>query len=128
MINTKTFKHEQSRWQDIYKHLKKEGFDVYSPGTKVGECLKPYVVPKDNGVSKNPNFSTNNHLYSLMCYVPKDNYSYLEIYVEKVKKSMEKLRPMIMYNDTHSPSFLDDEVKAHMVSVEYKNYRTIKEV
>ena len=37
MIDSK-FEYAESRWQDIYLHLKKVGFDVYSPGIKTGEC------------------------------------------------------------------------------------------
>ena len=128
MINPKDFKPAASRWQDIFSHLKKEGFDVYSPGQKVGECTKPYIVVKNNGGNKHSSFSTDNILYSVLCYVPINNYSELEPYVNKVKKSMKKLEPMILYNNSQSPSFLDDSIKAHQVSIEYKNYRTLKEV
>ena len=34
------FEYADSRWQDIYLHLKKSGFDVYSPGVKTGDCTK----------------------------------------------------------------------------------------
>ena len=36
----------ENRWQDIFLHLKKEGFDVYSPGIKLGECESEYLVVK----------------------------------------------------------------------------------
>ena len=41
-----------SRIQDIYLHLKEQGFEVYFPAQKVGECLSPYVVVKDATTSK----------------------------------------------------------------------------
>lgn len=126
MLDTKEFVPAESRWQDIFLHLKKEGFDVYSPGSKVGECIKPYIVVKDNGSNRHNSFSTDNQLYSVMCYVPQNSYSKLEPYVNKVKESMVKLRPMILPNGNQTPSFLDDIVKAHMISVEYKNYKKIQ--
>ena len=41
------YNYSDSVWQDIYKHLKSNGLDVYSPSTKTGECTKEYVVVKD---------------------------------------------------------------------------------
>lgn len=122
MIDTDTFIPKDSRWQDIFAHLKKEGFDVYSPGTKTGECTKPYIVVKNNGMNKMISFSSENNLYSVMCYVPENAYSTLEPFVRRVRQSMDKLKPMILYNDSQSPSYLDGTYKAHMVSIEYKNY------
>lgn len=125
MIDTKTFDFEDSRWGDIYTHLKNKGFDVYSPGIKVGECDSPYIVVKDNGGNKHPSFSTNVDLYSVMCYVPKQKYSSLEPYCRKVKEVMKDLEPMILYNGSETPSYYDDGVKAHMKSIEYKNYKKL---
>ena len=42
----------ESRWQDIFLHLKNEGFEIYSPGIKTGECKSEYIVVKNNGSSK----------------------------------------------------------------------------
>lgn len=113
----------ENRWQDIYLHLESEGFDVYSPATKEGECESPYVVVKNDGSSRYMGISTDNDYYSIMVYVPKMNYSILETMVQSVKKSMKKLEPMILPRGAQTPSFYDDAVKAHMVSIEYKNYK-----
>ena len=43
MIDVNEFAYNKSRWQDIFLHLKKEGSDVHSPGTKIGECTSKYV-------------------------------------------------------------------------------------
>lgn len=125
MINVNTFEYRDSRWQDIFVHLKKDGFDVYSPGTKVGECVSEYLVVKNDGSSKHPNFSTDVDLYSIMCYVPKEKYSTLEPLIQRVKFSMKGLEPMIKPYGNQTPSYYDDSIKAHMVSVEYKNYKKI---
>lgn len=125
MIDTKTFKFEDSRWKDITIHLKSKGFNVYSPGIKIGECTSPYIVVKDNGGNKHPSFSTNVDLYSIMCYVPKQNYSILESHCRRVKEAMKDLEPMILNNGSESPSYYDDGVKAHMKSIEYRNYKKI---
>jgi len=58
-----------------------------------------------------------------MCYVPKNQFTYLEQYVDKVKTIMEGLKPMIMPMHYETPSFYDDTVKAHMISIQYRNYK-----
>lgn len=125
MIDTATFKYAESRWQDIFKHLKSAGFDVYSPGTKIGECTSQYVVLKNNGSTVHQSFSTNIDLYSVMCYVPRDKYSELEPMVQRVKEVMKGLKPMILPYGSQTPSYYDDTYKAHMVSIEYKNYKKL---
>ncbi len=115
----------KSRWQDIFLHLKYEGFDVYSPGTKVGDCLSKYIVVKNDGSFQHISFSTDVDIYAIMCYVPRDNYSELEALVQDVKASMKKLKPMILPNGSQTPSYYDDSFKAHMVSIQYKNYKKL---
>ncbi len=125
MIDVNTFEYKESRWQDIFLHLKNQGFDVYSPGTKTGECTSEYLVVKNDGSSKHVSFSTDVDLYAVMCYVPKEKYSTLEPLVQMVKKSMKELEPMIKPYGSQTPSYYDDSVKAHMVSIEYKNYKKL---
>lgn len=120
-----SFQYADSRWQDIFLHLKKEGFDVYSPGTKVCECTEEYIVVKNDGSSKHPTVSSDNDLYAVMCYVPKESYSRLEPMVQEVKKAMKGLEPMILPYGSQTPSYYDDSYKAHMISIEYKNYKKI---
>ena len=125
MIDVNMFEYKESRWQDIFLHLKNQGFDVYSPGTKTGECTSEYLVVKNDGSSKHVSFSTDVDLYAVMCYVPKEKYSTLEPLVQMVKKSMKELEPMIKPYGSQTPSYYDDSVKAHMVSIEYKNYKKL---
>lgn len=123
MIDTRTFQPGQSRWEDIFNCLKKNGFDVQSPGMAVGECISPYVVVKNDGSTTHSGFSTDVALYAVMCYVPKKAYSKLEPLVQSVKKAMVELEPMLKQYGQETPSYYDDSVKAHMVSIEYKNYK-----
>ena len=125
MIDVNTFEYKESRWQDIFLHLKNQGFDVYSPGTKTGECTSEYLVVKNDGSSKHVSFSTDVDLYAVMCYVPKEKYSTLEPLVQMVKKSMKELEPMIKPYGSQTPSYYDDGFKAHMVSIEYRNYKKL---
>ena len=123
MIDTNTFVYAESRWQDIFKHLKAAGFEVYPPSLKIGECTSQYIVLKNDGSTKHENFSTDIDLYAIMCYVPRDMYSELEPMVQKVKQVMKGLVPMILPYGIQTPSFYDDTYKAHMVSISYKNYK-----
>lgn len=114
-----------SQWQNIYKHLSECGLDVYSPGQHQGECTSPYVVVKDAGTNPLGNFSSTQTLYDVMCYVPKDKFSTLEPYVKHVKTCMRGLYPAIIPVNFETASFLDDTVKGHMISVQYRNNRKL---
>ena len=114
-----------SRIQYIYLHLKEQGFEVYFPAQKVGECLSPYVVVKDATTSKYLEYSSTVTYYDIMCYIPKDHFSELEPFVESVKVAMKGLIPLIKPTYSQTQSYYDDSVKAHMISVQYKNYRKI---
>ena len=113
----------ESRWQDIYEHLTKKGFEVYSPGQHQGECLSPYVVVKDMGCTRLGNFTSTKNLYDLMCYVPEMAFSTLELFVFEVKKAMIELYPMMRPAHYETPSFYDDTNRSHMISVQYINYK-----
>ena len=113
------------RMQDIYLHLKNDGFEVYFPAQKVGECISPYVVVRDATTSRYLDYSSTVTYYDLLCYIPKDHFSQLEPFVEMVKESMRGLVPMILPTHTQTQSYYDDSIKAHMISVLYKNYRKI---
>lgn len=113
----------ESRWQDIFLHLESEGFEVYSPGTKKGDCTSRYIVVKNDGSAKRAGISTDEDFYAVMCYVPKMSYSELEPFVQEVKKAMKKLEPMILPYGSQTPSYYDDSYEAHMIGIEYKNYK-----
>lgn len=112
-----------TRWQDIYLKLKEKGIDVYAPSQKIGECQKKYVVVSDAGTSQYQQYSSTQTLYDIMCYVPRNERSTLENFVEEVKNAMKELHPMIRDNHFETAEFYDDTVKAHMISRQYVNYR-----
>lgn len=114
-----------TRLEDIYRHLKSQGVEVYFPGQKVGECRANYVVVKESDTSQYQGLSSTATVYEVLCYVPRDRYSQLSIFSDQVKEIMKKLYPMIrpLYNET--PPFYEDLVKAHMKSIQYMNIRKI---
>lgn len=120
------FDYKQSRWQDLYVHLKNKGYEVYAPAQKVGECISPYLVIKNDGSYRHVNFSTDRTQYAIYCYVPKLKYSELEPLVQKVKQDMTELYPMFQLYGQELASFYDDEVKAHYIAIEYENYKKVQ--
>ena len=125
MIDTSSYVYQDSVWQDIYTYLAQAGYEVYSPSIKVGECTSKYIVIRSDGASRHPTFSTDEELYSVMCYVPKQAYSSLEPFVRDVKNTLSGLKPLIRPTGNQTPSYYDDTYKAHMVSIEYKNYKKV---
>lgn len=123
MIDTSTFQYKESRWQDLFVFLKAKGYDVYPPGIKMGDCKAPYIVIKNNGLTEHSGISSNDELYSVMVYVPKQNYSKLEPLVSQVEKDMKEIEPLFLSRNIHTPSYYDDTFKAHMISLEYKCYK-----
>ena len=113
----------ENRWQDIFKHLKEHNFDVRSPGISKGDCTNKYVVVKFGGETSHGSFSTNDTYYDLLCYVPKERYSQIDSFVREVQKCMKDMEPMIIPTNEVSPSYYDDNFKAHYVSIGYKNYK-----
>lgn len=125
MINTSEFKPLKNRWQDIFKHLKDKGYEVYSPGTKLGDCTFKYLVIKFEGSTRLAGISTDDDLYSVLCYVPQQEYSELDSFVQCVKNDMRELEPMILPYGSILPSYYDDAVHAHYATLEYKNHKKI---
>jgi hypothetical protein len=109
----------------IFDHLQANGFDTYFPAQHEGKCVAPYVVVKDNGTSKLTDISSTITYYTLWCYVPKEVFSTLEPFVKSVKEEMKLLEPAVMPTYFETPSFYDDTVEAHMISVQYRNNKKL---
>ena len=122
MINS-NFNYEDTRWQDLYMFLKNKGYEVYAPASKIGDCKRPYLVVKYNGLVPYQDFSSSIDNYSVMCYVPRDEYSKLDGFIRDVKASLKELEPLFKWRKIQTPSFYDESVQAHMVSIEYANYK-----
>lgn len=98
---------------------------MYFPAQKVGECTGPYVVVKDATTSKVAGISSTVTYYDVLCYVPGSQFSTLEPFVDQVESAMRELSPMIKPTFTRTQSFYDTALNAHMISVQYQNYRKI---
>lgn len=113
-------------WEQAFDFLDSEGFDVYSPGTHEGDCTSPYLVVQRSGSNRHMSFSTDIDYYDVLVYVPKLQYSKVDRIVGEVKAAMTALEPMILPAGSEQPVVYNDDVKAHMTSVMYKNYKYMR--
>jgi len=104
--------------------LKGHGIEVKSPGVEYGDVITKFVVVNYYGASSLGSFSSEQVVYDLDVYVPQKRYSELEPFIFEVKQAMEDLRPMLKLNGYESPSYYDDSIKGHVVTIEYSMYRT----
>lgn len=107
----------------IYKHLKNNGFDVYSIGQHEGICTNPYIVVKENGESEVTGTSLINDTVELLIYYPLGKYSELVSYKKKILNVMKYLRGVRRVIEA-MPTIVDDDKKAYMTSFTYKKIKT----
>ena len=109
-------------WRTIAHALIESGFEVYPPATKNGECKSKYIVVKTAGSTQLSNYSTEQHFYNILLYVPQNEYDELEEFKNEVVKAInEKLFPLLMPTGQEQPDFFDDSYKAHVISIQYRN-------
>lgn len=114
------------RYKDILISLSNAGFDVYTPGTYKGECKKPYIVVLNAGTDEIYGISSTQTIYEILLYVPIKNRTSLDEFADNVKNIMRRdLWPMILPVNSELADYVDDEKKAHMRVLQYKNYRQI---
>ena len=114
------------RYKDILISLSNAGFDVYTPGMHKGECKKPYIVVLNAGTDQIYGISSTQTIYEILLYVPVNNRTYLDEFADNVKNVMRRdLWPMILPVNSELADYVDDEKKAHMRVLQYKNYRQI---
>ena len=107
----------------IYKHLKNNGFDVYSIGQHKGICTNPYIVVKENGESEIVGTSLTNDIVELLIYYPVGTYSKLNEYKQSVLYTMKLLKGIRRVIDP-MPTIIDDDKTAYMTSFTYKKIKT----
>ena len=106
----------------IYKHLKNNGFDVYSVGQHEGVCTSPYIVIKENGESEIVGTSLTNDIVELLIYYPVGAYSKLNEYKQSVLYTMKLLKGITRVIDP-MPTIIDDDKKAYMTSFYFRKIK-----
>lgn len=116
-----------SRLEDIYLYLKSQGVNAYLPAHHTGECLTRYTVVRPSLGAKVEGYSTFYQSYQLLMYVPREEGSQIEVYVEQVRDAMRPLQRQLMLRETYfrAMPYYEDSVKAYMVDLEYRLYRKI---
>ena len=107
----------------IYKHLKENGFDVYSIGQHEGICTEPYIVIKENGESEIVGTSLTNDIVELLIYYPIGTYSKLNEYKQSTLYAMKLLKGIRRVIEA-MPTVIDDDKKAYMTSFTYRKIKT----
>ena len=107
----------------IYKHLKENGFDVYSIGQHKGICKSPYIVIKENGESDIIGTSLTNDIVELLIYYPIGTYSKLNEYKQSTLYTMKLLKGVRRVVEA-MPTVIDDDKKAYMTSFTYRKIKT----
>lgn len=113
----------KSQWEQLFLFLKNKGFSVYSPGQKIGKCTEPYIVIKYDGSTQHLNYSTDDDTYTIYCYVPKLKYSLLDSLIQSVKQAMKDFRPQFIFSGYIAGSIYEEEIEAHVTSIEYLNHK-----
>ena len=106
----------------IYKHLKNNGFDVYSIGQHRGICTSPYIVIKENGESEIAGTSLTNDIVELLVYYPIGTYSKLNEYKQSTLYAMKLLKGIRRVVEP-MPTIIDDDKKAYMTSFTYRKIK-----
>ena len=106
----------------IYKHLKDNGFDVYSIGQHEAICTKPYIVIKENGENEIAGTSLTNDIVELLIYYPLGTYSKLNEYKQSTLYTMKLLKGVRRVIEP-MPTIIDDDKKAYMTSFTYRKIK-----
>ena len=107
----------------IYRHLKDNGFDVYSIGQHKGICTNPYIVIKENGESEIAGTSLTNDIVELLIYYPVGTYSKLNEYKQSILYTMKLLKGIRRAIEP-MPTIIDDDKKAYMTSFTFRKIKT----
>lgn len=122
MIKISDINTEKTVWENIMDVLKMNGFEVYPPATKKGECTKKYIVVKQDGASQINRYSSVRVYYRFLLYVPRNEYSELSKFEKEVKTVLdEQLYPLIKPSGQTETDFYDDNINGHLRVFLYQN-------
>lgn len=116
---------KESILKQIRDNLRKNGFEAYYPTQHEGECLTEYVVIMFSGTVELEGTSSVADTYQVLCYVPKNKYSRLMDFANEVRTTMRNIFPIVRESGNQTTTFYDENIKGHMISIEYMNYRKI---
>ena len=113
---------DKTFWERIADALTAHGYDVYPPAIKNGECKEEYIVITQDGSSQYSDLSSEADYYTLLLYVPQEQYTRLAKLKQEIKGVVAtELYPLLKPTGLVTPEFFDDTYNAHMVSIQYRN-------
>lgn len=118
---------KETRLRDIYQCLAQAEIDVYFQGQHKGDCLNPYVVLVSRGEDKLVECSSSSVTVEIICYVPVNNPSKLDLFVDEVEQALKYLKPMLKNRHSDIGDYVDNDVKAIMRTLQYYYYRKIED-
>lgn len=110
-----------SVYEKAYDSFKEAGFKTYVPNTHKGDVMEQYIVLLDGGRTRTNNFSSQTVLLDVLCYVPGNRFTDLDILADEVKNvAKNKLFPLLIPTGNETQAYYDDSINGWMKSVEYR--------
>lgn len=107
----------------LFEYLQDNKIDVYFVGQHQGECKKPYVVLKDDGVNST-NSKVGKGYIDLIFFVPQNQFTQCNFFKQKVKGLVKEFKN-VKYAGNETGIVTDDNKKALTFSVLYENYKKL---
>lgn len=107
----------------LFEYLQENGIEVYFIGQKVGECKKPYVVLKDDGVNSLEGKLGKGYI-DILFFVPQNQFTKCLSFKSNVKSLLKEFKN-IKYTGNETGIVADDEKKAITFSIMYELYKKI---
>lgn len=102
-------------WTIIADAIQAKGIDVFPPAVHKGECKKPYVVLKQDGIGQVLDYSSERVYFRFEVFVPSQDYLLLDKVTNEVKSVLDnELYPFLLNSGSQEPDWFDDNINAHM--------------
>ncbi len=109
-------------FQNIYKQLKENGFNVYSVGQHNGLCEEPYIVIREGGDIPYSNLQITYSIIDIIVFYPIGRYSEVFGYVKSVREALKEIKEL-KCSDEVTALVVDHEVKAYTCGVKYQIFK-----
>lgn len=109
-----------SVYEKVFDKIKESNIDVYPPNIHKGEVKDNYVVLLDGGRTQAQTYTSQTVLLDVLCYVPGNRFTDLDVFADSVKKSVNDLFPLVIPTGNETAAFYDDTIRGWMKSIEYR--------
>ncbi len=109
----------QTLWQQMYSLLKDAGMAVYTPGQHEDYCSSPYCVVSQDRVTVEEDTPASYKILTVIAFVPVDQYSTLDPYVQSVYEALEPLHDTVAFTGRIVYE-VDRDFRAHKATLTYR--------